>query len=111
MGLPPAEWRRRSGAAQRCIQHCRVPVHLVGGNLAGGASVEEVTAAYAITEEQVRACLALAAEILTDRHARSELRQLAHRFGGVGRGGPASFVSTSPVDQVSGGPGVAVFGR
>ncbi|MEW6045946.1 MAG: DUF433 domain-containing protein [Bacillota bacterium] len=48
------------------IRGTRVPVHLVVGNLAGGASIEEVTAAYAITEEQVRACLALAAEILNE---------------------------------------------
>jgi len=32
--------------------------------MAGGASLEEVTEAYAITVEQVQACLAFAAEIL-----------------------------------------------
>ena len=48
------------------IRGTRVPVHLVVGNLAGGASIEEAMAAYGITEEQVRACLALAAEILSE---------------------------------------------
>ncbi|MEW6047719.1 MAG: DUF433 domain-containing protein [Bacillota bacterium] len=46
------------------IRGTRVPVHLVVGNLAGGASIADVTAAYAITEEQVRAYLTLAGHSL-----------------------------------------------
>ncbi len=34
--------------------------------MAGGASLEEVTEAYALTIEQVQACLAFAAEILRE---------------------------------------------
>ena len=46
------------------IKATRVPVEVVVGAMAGGASLEEVTEAYAITVEQVQACLAFAAEIL-----------------------------------------------
>lgn len=48
------------------IRGTRVPVEVVVGALAGGASLEEVTTAYAITVEQVQACLAFAAEILRE---------------------------------------------
>lgn len=46
------------------VKATRVPVEVVVGAMAGGASLEEVTEAYAVTVEQVQACLALAAEIL-----------------------------------------------
>lgn len=48
------------------IKGTRVPVEVVVGAMAGGASWEEITEAYAITLEQVRACLAFAAEILRE---------------------------------------------
>jgi len=46
------------------VKGTRVPVEVVVGAMAGGASLEEVTEAYAVTVEQVQACLAFAAEIL-----------------------------------------------
>ncbi|WP_405001367.1 DUF433 domain-containing protein [Geochorda subterranea] len=49
------------------IRGTRVPVHLVVGRLATGASIEEVAAAYGSTDEQVRACPALAAEIFSEK--------------------------------------------
>jgi len=45
------------------VKGTRVPVEVVVGALAGGASLEEVTEAYAITIEQVQACLAFAEEV------------------------------------------------
>ena len=42
------------------VKGTRVPVEVVVGAMAGGASWEEVTEAYAITVEQVQACLAFA---------------------------------------------------
>lgn len=46
------------------VKGTRVPVEVVVGAMAGGASWEEITEAYAITVEQVQACLAFAAETL-----------------------------------------------
>jgi len=48
------------------VRGTRVPVEMVVGAIAGGASWEEVTEAYALTVEQVQACLAFAAEILRE---------------------------------------------
>lgn len=48
------------------IKGTRVPVEVLVGALAGGASLEEVAAAYAVTAEQVKASLAFAAEILAE---------------------------------------------
>jgi len=48
------------------IKGTRVPVEVLVGALAGGASLEEVAAAYAVTPEQVKASLAFAAEILAE---------------------------------------------
>ncbi len=42
----------------------RIPVRLVIGQLAGGESIEAMMQAYALTEEQVRAALGYAAELL-----------------------------------------------
>ncbi|MFB0545304.1 MAG: DUF433 domain-containing protein [Anaerolineae bacterium] len=50
------------------IKGTRVPIEVVVGALAGGATQEEVAEAYAITLEQIRACLAFAAEILEEEH-------------------------------------------
>jgi uncharacterized protein (DUF433 family) len=44
------------------IKGTRVPVEVIVGVLAGGASWEEVGEAYEVTLEQVRACLALLRE-------------------------------------------------
>ncbi|WP_448600980.1 DUF433 domain-containing protein [Thermoflexus hugenholtzii] len=46
------------------IKGTRVPVDLIIGKLAGGMSIEEVAREYAITEEDVRAALRYAAELL-----------------------------------------------
>ena len=46
------------------IKGTRVPVQVIVGSLAGGSSVEEVCAGYELTEEDVRAALAYAAEVL-----------------------------------------------
>ncbi len=54
---------------QPVIRGTRVPVDVVLGALAAGERVEGLCAAYALTEEQVRACLALAAaEIAEGRY-------------------------------------------
>jgi len=42
----------------------RIPVRLVMGQLAGGDSIEAVMQSYALTEGQVRAALAYAAELV-----------------------------------------------
>jgi uncharacterized protein (DUF433 family) len=44
----------------------RLPVQVVVGALAGGMTVAEVCAEYFVTEEQVRAALAYAAQALGD---------------------------------------------
>ena len=46
------------------IKGTRIPVRLIVGQLAGGETIEAVTEAYALTEEQVRAALGYAAERL-----------------------------------------------
>lgn len=43
----------------------RVPVESVVGELAGGSSFEEVKADYHLTDEQLRAALGYAAQILS----------------------------------------------
>jgi uncharacterized protein (DUF433 family) len=48
------------------VKGTRVPVEVVVGAMAAGASLEEVTEAYAVTVEQVQACLAFATEILRE---------------------------------------------
>jgi uncharacterized protein (DUF433 family) len=52
------------------IKGTRVPVDLIVGKLAGGMSVEEVAREYEITEEDVRAALRYAAEILSAEEVR-----------------------------------------
>ena len=47
------------------VKGTRVPVQVVVGSLAGGSSVDEICAGYGITEEDVRACLAYATEVLS----------------------------------------------
>ena len=48
------------------VRGTRVPVETVLGALAAGDSVDEVCQAYALTEEQVRACLAFAAHEIAE---------------------------------------------
>lgn len=43
----------------------RVPVEVVAGELAGGSSYEDVMRDYHLTNEQVRAALAYATQVLT----------------------------------------------
>ena len=42
----------------------RIPVALIVGQLAGGESFESVSAAYRVTDEQIRAALGYAAQLL-----------------------------------------------
>lgn len=44
----------------------RVAVQIIVGSLAGGMTVEEVCDEYRVTEEQVRAALLYATEVLAD---------------------------------------------
>lgn len=46
------------------ITGTRVPVQVIVGSLAGGDSITEVCAAYELTEDDVRAALTYAAEVL-----------------------------------------------
>jgi len=46
------------------IRGTRVPVVRVIGGLAGGMAIEEITREYEISEEDVRAALSYAAELL-----------------------------------------------
>ena len=46
------------------IKGTRIPVRLVVGQLAGGESIEAITRAYLITEEQVRTALRYAVDHL-----------------------------------------------
>ena len=47
------------------IRGTRVPVQVIVGSLAGGSSVAEVCEGYNVTEDDVRAALAYAAEVLS----------------------------------------------
>jgi uncharacterized protein (DUF433 family) len=46
------------------VKGTRVPVQVVVGSLAGGSTIEQVCEGYSVTEEDVRAALAYAAEVL-----------------------------------------------
>ena len=46
------------------IKGTRVPVQMLVGSLAGGSTVAELCEGYSVTEEDVRAALAYAAEVL-----------------------------------------------
>jgi uncharacterized protein (DUF433 family) len=46
------------------VKGTRVPVEVIVGALAGGATEAEVIEAYVVTREQILACLAFATEIL-----------------------------------------------
>lgn len=48
------------------VKGTRVPVHIIVGSLAGGMSIEEVCEEYTLTEEQVRAALGYAADMVAD---------------------------------------------
>lgn len=48
------------------VKGTRVPVEVILGALAAGASWEEVSEAYEVTLEQVSACLAFAAQMLAE---------------------------------------------
>ncbi|CCF85447.1 DUF433 domain-containing protein [Nitrolancea hollandica] len=52
------------------IQGTRVPVDVVIGKLAGGISVEAVADEYGITEDDVRAVLRYAAQVLASEEIR-----------------------------------------
>ena len=46
------------------VRGTRVPVEVIVGSLAGGDAIEQICEGYDITEEDVRAALAYAAEAL-----------------------------------------------
>lgn len=48
------------------IKNTRVPVQIVVGALAGGMTVAEVCAEYRLSQEDVQAALAYAAEVLAE---------------------------------------------
>ncbi|MBN1962029.1 MAG: DUF433 domain-containing protein [Deltaproteobacteria bacterium] len=48
------------------IQGTRVPIHVIVSALADGATVLEVAEAYGITDQQVHAALAYAADIIAE---------------------------------------------
>jgi uncharacterized protein (DUF433 family) len=52
------------------IEGTRVPVDLVIGKLAGGMTTEEVASEYAITEDDVRAALGYAAQVISSEEIR-----------------------------------------
>lgn len=50
------------------VQGTRIPVSLVLDNLAAGLSHQEILASYpSLTEDDIRACLAYAAELASER--------------------------------------------
>lgn len=46
------------------IKGTRVPVQVIVGSLAGGDTIADVCSSYRVTEDDVRAALAYAAEVL-----------------------------------------------
>ncbi|MCE2440245.1 MAG: DUF433 domain-containing protein [Candidatus Latescibacteria bacterium] len=53
------------------IKGTRVPVHRVIGSLAGGSDPDEVCEEYAITDEDLRAALAYAEELIEHEETHS----------------------------------------
>jgi uncharacterized protein (DUF433 family) len=51
------------------IRGTRTPVMIVVGSLAGGMSFEEVRRAYDLTDEDIRAALAYAVEVMKEAQA------------------------------------------
>jgi uncharacterized protein (DUF433 family) len=51
-----------------CIRGRRIWVSLVLDLLAGGMKPEEIMAEYNLTEEDIQACIAYAAEMVTERY-------------------------------------------
>lgn len=56
---------KRVGAGHAVIRGTRVPVKVVVGALAGGSTIQEVCEGWRITEEDVRAALAYAADVVS----------------------------------------------
>ena len=52
------------------IRGTRVPVVRIVGGLAGGMSFAEIEEAYGVTEEDIRAALGFAAELIDDEDTR-----------------------------------------
>ena len=51
------------------IRGTRTPVTIIVGSLAGGMSFEEVVRDYDVTNEDIRAALAYAVEVMEEAHA------------------------------------------
>jgi len=67
--------RRDYSPGNPVIKGTRVPVQVVVGGLAGGATIEEVCRSYAITKDDVLAALAYAAETI----AQEKVHAVPHR--------------------------------
>ncbi len=65
-----SEWVTEDPAIQGgrpVVKGTRVAVQVVVGSLAGGMTVEQVCEQYRLSEQQVRAALGYAAEVIADR--------------------------------------------
>ncbi len=54
------------------VRGTRVPVDVVVGSLAGGMTFEDITQEYGISADDIRACLAYAANALTEERLFAE---------------------------------------
>lgn len=54
---------------QPVVRGTRVPVRALVGSLAGGMTIEQVCASYRVTDEDVRAALGYAAQVLDEDRA------------------------------------------
>ena len=58
-------------AGHPVIKGTRVPVQVIVGALGGGATIREVCQDYRVTEEDVRAALVYAADVVARKRARA----------------------------------------
>jgi len=72
-----ADWKDRINidssiqGGKPVIKGTRVPVEVIVGALAGGLSIEDVCREYVIVDEDVRAALGYATEVLSDEIVRA----------------------------------------
>jgi uncharacterized protein (DUF433 family) len=69
------DWRERIErnpdvlGGEPVVHGTRVPVRVLVGGLAGGMTMDEVCASYRVTEEDVRAALRYAVDLLSEERA------------------------------------------
>lgn len=51
------------------VKGTRVPLYVLVGSLAGGDSIEQICDDYRVTQDDIRAALAFAAELLAEKRA------------------------------------------